>query len=168
MNVDEYLAELLLQYDYVVIPGFGALQTEYHTASIHPAQHSFEPPQKSFSFQPSFKVEDDLLVEKISNTEGQSKEEAAKRIKDFVEVIETTLHEKGAYELKGIGKFYVDIEKELKFTSHPDKNYLLSSFGLPQFVSKPVLRRENIPSYSVQPPKPEKEKKKRKFIWFRF
>ena len=155
-----------MQYDRVIIPGFGALQAEYHTASIHPAEHSFEPPQKKFSFNPSLKAEDDLLIEKISNTETQSKEEAAKRVKDFIEVIEASLREKGAYELKGIGKFYVDIEKELKFTSHPDKNYLLSSFGLPEFVSKPVLRRENIPSYSVQPPK--QDKKKRKFIWFRF
>src|SRR5204863_10006858 len=109
---------------------------------------------------------DGALIEMISRKETSSKDFATRTVRDFVEEIKNSLNEKGAYELKGIGKFYLDIEKKLRFISQPDKNYLLSSFGLPEFTSKPVLHPENIPAYTRRPLK--QERKKRKFIWFRF
>lgn len=165
MKVTESIAELLLQYDYVIIPLLGTITSEEKAATIHPVQYSFLPPQKIFVFDPSHMAGDDLLVEMISKKEMITKEEATKGLLEFTEEVRTSLKEKGAFELNGIGKFYFDIEKKLQFTSRPDKNYLLSSFGLPEFISKPVLHPENIPAH---PPPPKLEKKKRRFIWFRF
>lgn len=166
MNVAECVSELLLHHDYVIIPGFGTITAEIKAASIHPAQHSFQPPVKDFSFNPASAEDDGLLIEAISKKETCSRDFATRTVRGFIEEIKTSLKEKGAYELKGVGKFYLDIEKKLRFMSQPDKNYLISSYGLPEFISKPVLRPENIPTYSSQPLK--QVKKKRKFIWFRF
>jgi len=166
MNVSKFIAELLMHHDCLIIPGFGVITGEEKSAGIHPVQHSFQPPEKFFSFNAATTGGDNLLVELISKKEVCSKEFATKTVRGFVEEIKNSLKEKGAYELKGIGKFYLDIEKKLRFISQPDKNYLLSSFGLPEFISKPVLHPENIPAYSPRPLK--QERKKRKFIWFRF
>lgn len=166
MKVTESIAELLLKHDYVIIPRFGIITGEEKGTTIHPVQYSFIPPQKFFSFIPSPTAGDNLVVETLSKMEMVTKEEATKGLFDFTEEVKASLQEKGAFELNGIGKFYFDIEKKLQFTSRPDKNYLLSSFGLPEFISKPVLHPENIPAHPPPPPRPER--KKRRFIWFRF
>jgi nucleoid DNA-binding protein len=166
MQVGEYIAELLLNNEQVIIPGFGAITSGYQPAAIHPVQHSFQPPAKKFSFNPSITGSDRVLEKIILERENLTEEAVNTWIAGFTDEINSSLKEKGSYSLKGIGKFYYDVEKKLQFTSHPDKNYLLPSFGLPDFISKPVLHPENIPSYSSAPKK--EEKKKRRLIWFRF
>src|SRR6266446_2523517 len=117
MKVSKYIAELLLQHDCVIISGFGAISAEEKTSAIHPAQHSFKPPEKKFSFNAAITKGDDLLVETISKKETCSREFTTRTVREFIEEIKTSLKEKGAYELKGIGKFYLDIEKKLQFMS---------------------------------------------------
>jgi len=166
MEISGCITELLLQNDSVTIEGFGTLIAGYGSASVHPVQHMFQPPKKVLSFDASLKTGDKNLVNAISKMNDVSESESIQSLRHFVDEIERVLKEKGAYELPGIGKFYFDIEKQLKFSSHPEKNLLLSSYGLHEFISMAVVHPENIPSYSVAPPKPEK--KKRRFIWFRF
>ncbi|MEO5673383.1 MAG: hypothetical protein ABIQ74_01935 [Chitinophagales bacterium] len=165
MQVGEYIAELLLTSDHVIIPGFGTITSGYQPASIHPVQHSFQPPAKKFSFNPAITRSDRVLEKFILERDNLTEDAVNTLIAGFMDEINSSLKEKGSYALKGIGKFYFDVEKKLQFTSYPDKNYLLSSFGLPEFISKPVLHPENMASYSSAP---KKEKKKRRFIWFRF
>ncbi len=166
MNVPEYLCKLLLRNDKVVIPGFGALVAAYAPASIHPTQHLFQPPHKSLSFDKDVAAQDDLLIFYISNFENISFEAAKKKVSDFVTDIERDLVQKGSYLAPGIGKFYFDIEKQQQFLADNTNNFLLSSYGLNDFISAPVLRPENISGYAQKSVAPGK--KKRRFIWFRF
>jgi nucleoid DNA-binding protein len=166
MEISDCISELLIHSDSVVIPTFGILKSQEVSAAIHPGENSFRPPNKKISFEAVAAEEDDVLAKCVEQKFRTSQEESIEALKIFVKEINDALHATGAYELKGIGKFYYDIEKHLQFTATPSKNFLLSSFGLPEFVSKPILRPENIPTYSVIKQAPEK--KKRKFIWFRF
>ncbi len=166
MKISECIGKLLQHYELVVIPGFGILHTEEVSATIHPVEHSFRPPHKKFSFEPATAKDDRMLTNSFAELNRITHEQAIEELKKLLDEIKNSLHDKGAYELEGIGKFYYDIERHLQFASHPEKNFLLSSHGLPEFAMKPILRPENIPTYSTAKSTPEK--KKRKFIWFRF
>ncbi|MGB3075930.1 MAG: hypothetical protein WBB36_11445 [Chitinophagales bacterium] len=166
MEVTDYICKLLLYKDCVVIPGFGTLETAYAPATVHPTQHLFQPPHKSLSFSKNVAAQDELLIQYISSEESCNYESAKEKVKQYVMIIEHELLTKGSYLAKGIGKFYFDIEKQQQFLADNTNNYLLSSYGLSDFISPPVLRPENIPGYAKSPLKGEK--KKRKFIWFRF
>ena len=150
----------------VTISGLGSLKTEESSATIHPGENSFLPPNKKIVFESSAESGDEFLANTLQKKNGINREEARQAIMNFVKEIKSGLQNKGAYELEGIGKFYYDIERHLQFAPFPGKNFLRSSFGLQEFISKPILRPENISGYSVH--KPVIEKKKRKFIWFRF
>jgi nucleoid DNA-binding protein len=167
MEIAECIAELLLKGDKVTISGLGVLKTEWASATIHPVENSFLPPNKKVIFESAAIADDEILAKSLEKENGIRREEALAAIKNFVSEIKNSLQEKGAYEVRGVGKFYYNIEKHLQFAPLADMNFLLSSFGLQEFVSKPILRPENISGYSVNKPVIEK-KKKRKFIWFRF
>lgn len=166
MEVEKHICKLLLWRDEVVIPGFGILKTVYAPATIHPAQHLFQPPHKLLDFQKADCEDDGVLVQFISREEKISAEMAAGEIQHFVAGAESHLKKSGSYLMQGIGKFYFDIEKQLRFLADNTHNFLLTSYGLNDFISQPVLRPENIPGYAA--PQPKQDKKKRKFIWFRF
>ncbi len=166
MEVTDHICKLLAFQDRVVIPGFGSLEAAYAPATIHPTQHLFQPPHKSISFIKDTAVQDDYLVQFISHEEGISYQMAAGKVNQFVLKAEEELLKKGSYLAPGIGKFYFDIEKQQQFLPDTTNNFLLSSYGLSDFISRPVLRPENIAGYAN--PQPKAEKKKKKFIWFRF
>ncbi len=166
MLIPECIAELLMTRESVVLPGFGTLRSEEVSASIHPGENSFHPPAKRIYFDHSLTSDDQAIQEWLEKNKGLSAMQADTELKNFLRELMSALKDKGAYEVEGIGKFYYDIERRLQFHPQAGRNFLMDAYGLPEFVSKPVLRPENIPAYSVQ--KPVEEKKKRKFIWFRF
>lgn len=166
MEVAQYICRLMQWHDTIEIPGFGLLQASYAPATIHPTQHLFQPPHKSLSFSKSVAAQGSLLIQFVSEKEGIPLSAAAEKVQQFVMKIEHELLVKGSYLVEGIGKFYFDIEKQLQFLADNTNNFLLSSYGLNDFISPPVLRPENIPGYATQ--QPRQDKKKRRFIWFRF
>lgn len=166
MEVPDYLCKLLLQHDKVVIPGFGIIETAYAPATIHPTQHLFHPPHKSLSFTRNIAAQDELIAALMAITENIAIDAAKTKIQEFVLKVEDDLLKKGSCYVKGIGKFYFDVEHHLQFLADNTNNFLLSSYGLGDFISPPVLRPEKIADYAAQPR--NKEKKKRKLIWFRF
>jgi nucleoid DNA-binding protein len=165
MLMAECIAALLMEQDAVVLPGFGSFRTEVVSAMIHPGENSFHPPSKKVYFDHSVTAEDHSIEKWLTEHGGLSAAEAGEVLRNFLRELMSSLKDKGGYELDGIGRFYYDIERQLQFSPQPGRNFLIDSFGLPEFVSSPVLRRENITAYSAQ--KPAEEKKKRRFIWFR-
>jgi nucleoid DNA-binding protein len=166
MMVEKHICKILRYGNDVVIPSFGILKATYAPASIHLTQHLFSPPYKSLSFHKDSKINDAKLILSIVSEEHISEDTARKMIENLVKDIHESLINKGNYLMEEIGKFYLDVEKQLRFTAGQKENFLLSSYGLNDFVSPPILRPKNIPTNS--PTTSLKEKKKRRFIWFRF
>jgi nucleoid DNA-binding protein len=164
--VEEYICKMLKYENEIVIPAFGIIKGTYASATIHPTQHLFIPPHKSLSFHHDIKANNTRLISFISSEEHISEDKAAEMIDYFVKDIHESLNAHGHYLMKGIGKIFLDIEKQLRFTADPTENLLLSSYGLHDFVSNPILRPKNSQVNSSM--KSDKEKKKRRFIWFRF
>lgn len=164
--VEKHICKILRYGNDVVIPFFGILKATYAPASIHLTQHLFSPPYKSLFFHYDSKINDTRLILSIASEEHLSENTAREMIENLVKDIHESLINKGNYLMEEIGKFYLDVEKQLRFTAGQKENFLLSSYGLDDFVSPPILRPKNIPANS--PKTFLKEKKKRRFIWFRF
>ena len=163
-KMDSEIAALLFENDSVNLPGFGCFSAMYSPADIHPAQHLFKPPFKQIVFSIEENPRDISLLRKIVDSQNTTEQNAAQQIKLYVEEIKSSLATSGNFVVEGIGKLYLDIEKNLLFTADDSTNYLLSSYGLDHFISQPILRKENILP-SVGDAKTQPEKKKMKKVW---
>lgn len=172
MEVLDYIKKLLYRCDCVVIPGFGGIIASYNSADIHPVTHRFAPPSKKLAFNELLSKNDGLLQNEIARGAGISYEEAGDKIKEYIRLLNEEIGRNNFVELKDVGKFYRNPEKKLEFQPDNKVNYLEESFGLPEFVYKPIERNNimsNIPphqrprgtvrSKSQRPPVKRKEGK---------
>ena len=164
MDVADTIRELLYFHDAVTVPGFGTFLTEYQPAHIHPVQHVFQPPSKRILFNRNLQANDGLLANALAESENSSTESALQRIRLFVKNIEAGLMNKEGFEIKFIGKFQYDIEKNLQFVPDHASNFLTSSIGLVDFVSPPIIRREE--TAAQEPETKIVEVKKRRWIFW--
>jgi hypothetical protein len=140
MNIEQHISRLLLNYDCVIIPGFGGFVGNYQGASVHPTMHLFMPPTKSIVFNQNLKSNDGLLANELATTEGLNYNEAIKMIEKFVQSAEKTLNEGKKISLEKVGNLFYDIEKNLQFEADNSTNYLMDSFGLATVQSFPIKR----------------------------
>ena len=80
MKLEQYISELLYQYDCVVVPGLGGFVANYKSATIQPIQNTFSPPSKSISFNKNLNANDGLLANLIAQKEGVIFDVAIKKI----------------------------------------------------------------------------------------
>ena len=169
MKITDHIARLLYQNDCVIIPGLGGFVTNYRSAKVHPINHTFYPPSKSILFNSKLTNDDGLLVHNISVSEDISYSEAKSAVDHFVQDCFSILSSEGKLSFENIGVVRKDIEGNLLFDPDASINYLEESFGLPIFVSPPILResmhRRLEKKFIDRKPVPERDKKNRKVYW---
>lgn len=149
MKTDLYISQLLYRYQCVTVPGFGAFLTEIQSAQLQEGLHSFYPPKKMISFNSYLKNNDGLLANHMAQSEKISYDAAVSIIENQVLYWKSKLHEFGTINLKNIGDFSLNAEKNLVFTPSDSVNYLTDSFGLTSYVS-PAIKREVLQQIEVQ------------------
>ena len=140
MNLEQHISRLLLNYDCVIIPGFGGFVGNYQGASVHPTMHLFMPPTKRIVFNRNLKSNDGLLANEIVAADGLNYNEALLMIDKYVQASEKTLNEGKKLTLDKVGNLFYDIEKNLQFEADSSMNYLMESYGLASVQSFPVKR----------------------------
>jgi hypothetical protein len=145
MDFYKYIAELLYDHDCVVVPGLGGFVTNYSPAKIHPVLHTFSPPRKAILFNARLRSNDGVLAHYIAEKEKISYDQALFNIKQFAENILGLIEKKRNAEIVKVGVLFQDAEGILQFEPSKEVNYLLSSFGLTEFVS-PAIQRRVFPS----------------------
>ncbi|MEI6816065.1 MAG: SPOR domain-containing protein [Bacteroidota bacterium] len=143
MNIDKHIATLLMEFDCVIIPGFGGFVGNYQSASVHPTMHLFQPPSKHLVFNRNLKSNDGLLANELVNDGIGSYHEALQTIDSYIKDAERTLQDGKKLVIEKVGSLYFDIEKNLQFEADTTVNYLLDSYGLTNVQSFPI-RRETI------------------------
>lgn len=143
MKVLEYISELLLHHDCVIVPGFGGFIATHVPAHIHPVVHNFTPPAKEILFNSALKHNDGLLATYIAQKEHISFDESLAVINKFVEVSLQQLKDKGKMDILHVGTIILDSNNYYKFRQDTEQNLLLSSYGLSNFIS-PAIQREGI------------------------
>lgn len=139
-NIELYISELVNNHDCVIIPGLGAFIAQPTSADIHPITHKFTAPGRTLGFNAQIKVNDGLLASEISVRQGVSFQEANTFIEEFVKKIATSLSLYKHYTFTGIGRFFYNLEGKLEFEPDYLVNFSSDSFGLTDFVFKPIDR----------------------------
>jgi cell division septation protein DedD len=140
MKIARYIADLLFEYECVVIPGLGGFITRNHPASINPVKNQFKPPWKEIVFNPHLRTNDGLLLNHIALSERLTYQEAKNRIDRFVLKCLNEMQKGRRISFKSIGSLYMNEQQVLMFDADESQNYLASSFGLGTFVSHPIAR----------------------------
>jgi len=140
MQLATYINDLLYRYECVIIPGFGALLTQYHSAKINSKSHTFYPPRKTVSFNRQLQTNDGLLANYVASVENCSYESALQKIRNFTGKLSLQLSEKELVLLKNIGEFHLNEENSVQFTPSSKQNFNTAVFGMTSFVSPKVAR----------------------------
>lgn len=140
MQLATYINDLLYRYECVIIPGFGALLTQYHSAKIDANSHTFHPPGKTLSFNRQLQTNDGLLANYVASVEKCSYETSLQKIRNFTGKLSLQLSEKKVVSLKNIGDFHLNEENSVQFIPSSKQNFSAASFGMTSFVSPKVNR----------------------------
>jgi hypothetical protein len=141
MNHEKYIAELLFEYDCVIIPGFGGFIGNYTPARIQESYHTFFPPFKSLLFNPNLKQNDGLLAVRISQGEKISYTDAILSIGSLVSGWYKQLNDSLAVEIDQVGRLYRDKEGNFQFEQNKEINFLPESYSLSSVISPAVIRQ---------------------------
>jgi nucleoid DNA-binding protein len=155
LEITDGIQQLLYGHNTVIVPGFGVFKSSYRAAGIHPTQHVFAPPHKAIIFEKK-DTDDGLLTHYISEKDDMPPATIVKKISVFVSELNRELDKKGEVTINGIGSFKYDIEKQLHFIQNETVNFLTSSYGLDQFISHSILRRNEQPGTSLSLKKKKK------------
>ena len=140
MKVAKYIADLLFEYECVVIPGLGGFITKNIPAKILPIQNHFTPPSKEIVFNAHLITNDGLLVNHLARQEKLTYIEAREAVERFVKKCLIELKNGKQIRFRKVGALFMDKEKNIQFEPDKTQNYFADSFGLKSFVSPEIKR----------------------------
>lgn len=144
MPLDREIRELLYRHDCVIVPRFGGFLTHYRPARLDEARRMIHPPGKDLSFNRHLVRNDGLLADHLARHEGLTFELASERMDDVVAGWARHLAQHGRLELKDIGTFYHDVEKNLQFEPDKRSNFLREAYGLKPVAAVPIEKERPV------------------------
>ncbi|MCE6992173.1 SPOR domain-containing protein [Dyadobacter sp. CY323] len=127
--VETVIRKLVGEYEFVIIPGFGALLSHQIHASYDSNSGFFSPPVKKLAFNEYLKLDDGLLANYISRHENLSHLEAVEYVKKYTESLRNELEAEGRAGISGIGEFNKNVEGKLVFEPNNDKCFKDDWYG---------------------------------------
>ncbi|NNM22365.1 MAG: HU-CCDC81 and SPOR domain-containing protein [Flavobacteriaceae bacterium] len=168
MHLATYIKDLLYRYECVIIPGFGAFLTQYRSASIDDASHTFYPPTKTLSFNRQLQTNDGILANYVASVEQCSYELALQKIRNFTGKLSLELSEGKRITLRNVGDFFLNEENMVQFVPSEVENFNPASFGLSTFVSPAISRVQESEIVQTNTVELHKEKKKIAYPFMRY
>lgn len=140
MEISNYIKELLLLNDCVIIPEFGGFIANYKPATI--SNTKFSPPSKEIAFNNKLTTNDGLLINFISEREAISYFEAKQKLETFVEESLMNLERNRNLNFDGIGYLHYDSHENLVYEPQITNNLLAESYGLQTFSFEKLYQRQ--------------------------
>jgi len=140
VEINQYIKELLLLNDCVIIPEFGGFVANYKPASIE--NNQFFPPTKEIAFNNKLISNDGLLVNYIADSEGINYFEAKQKLENFVEETQLNLERNRNVYFEGVGYLHYDSHENLQFEPQLKQNLLVESYGLQNFTYEKLYQRQ--------------------------
>lgn len=138
--ISQYIYDLLLDNDYVAVPGLGGFVCQYQPAAIDRHRSLIAPPARTIAFNKALNQNDGLLIQHVVLKDIVSYKDAEEKVRDFVAQCNQQLHQIGSIQFPGIGRLYMDELKNIQFTPSHESLPLDDSFGLANIVFVPVSR----------------------------
>jgi nucleoid DNA-binding protein len=140
VEINQYIKELLLLNDCVIIPEFGGFVANYKPATIE--NNQFFPPTKEIAFNNKLISNDGLLITYISDSEGINYFEAKQKLENFVEETQLNLERNRNVYFDGVGYLHYDSHENLQFEPQLKQNLLVESYGLQNFSYEKLYQRQ--------------------------
>ena len=140
MEINQYIKDLLLLNDCVIIPEFGGFVANYKPATIE--NNQFFPPTKDVAFNNKLISNDGLLINFISESEGINYFSAKQKLESFVEETLLNLERNRNVYFEGIGYLHYDSRENLLFEPQVKQNLLVESYGLQNFTYEKLYQRQ--------------------------
>jgi len=137
-SFDEILAQLIINYDCVIIPNFGGFVTKASPSKIDYEKGIMTPPSKQVLFNVQLLNNDGLLNTEISTVNSISFAEAKKQIECKVAEYHSILKEGKKISIQKIGTFQRNQEGIIVFEQDRFFNFLIASYGLNNVQFIPV------------------------------
>lgn len=156
MNIAQYINELLIDNDCVIVPSLGGFVANIQSAMVSGNAHvSFVPPSKQLLFNVKLNHNDGLLVSHVSSKNQISYKQAEDLIMDFSHGIKKQLHSTGTFTFEGIGVLLLNSHNAIEFES-TEASILADSFGLSSFMFPQLnygIRAKQHVSFKTSSPK---------------
>jgi len=147
VEISQYIKELLLLNDCVIIPEFGGFVANYKPATIE--NNQFFPPTKEIAFNNKLISNDGLLINYISEVEGIDYFNAKQKLDSFVEETMLNLERNRNVYFEGVGYLHYDSRENLQFEPQVKQNLLVESYGLQNFSYEKLYQRQ-IPKPAIK------------------
>jgi len=135
MNISNYIHDLLVENECVIIPELGGFVANHNPASITgDNQVHFSPPAMQIVFNAKLDHNDGFLAEYIAEQNGITYTQGREHIADFVRQVNKDLQIYNKATIEHIGVLTINTDKVLMFETGVEENLLTDSFGLPDFV----------------------------------
>ncbi|MCF2497784.1 HU domain-containing protein [Dyadobacter chenhuakuii] len=139
--VETVIRKLVGEYEFVIIPGFGALLSHQIPAAYDSMSQTFSPPAKKLAFNEFLKLDDGLLANYISRHESLSHLEAVEYVKGYTDELRHNLEQHGRAQIMGIGDFSKNIEGKLVFEPNTEKYFKDEWYGFEKIRAKQVDKK---------------------------
>jgi len=137
-----YISELLYRYECVIVPDFGGFIVNNKSATIDSVNHILSPPFKQITYNSHLKNNDGLLANYIASVDKISYECALNYIRFEIEEWHKKLKNTDI-DVEGVGSFSL-VNNKLHFEPQKTINYLTSSYGLSNVLSKKIKREGRV------------------------
>ncbi len=124
----------------MIIPDFGGLVSNPHSATFNKLSQHFSPPYKALGFNTRLKNSDGLLAHEVSIKDNVDYNEASKDIQAFVNKLKDDLSTSNQFVLEEIGTFYNDVNGNLRFKQNTKLPLDTNFFGLESIRSLPIKK----------------------------
>jgi nucleoid DNA-binding protein/cell division septation protein DedD len=139
--VETVIRKLVTDYEFVILPGFGALLSHQAPAFYNAETGMFSPPDKRLAFNEFLKLDDGLLANYISRHEQITHAEAVAYVKSYTDKLRLSLQSSEHAVIEGIGKFSMNVEGKLVFEPNTDKYFRDEWYGFRSTSAKMVDRK---------------------------
>jgi len=120
VEIGNYIKQLLLEHQRVILPGFGNLVLEESGLGLSETGDKISPPGLTIKFDASFSKDDEKLTSRFAEGAVITKEEAKQQVLEFIDRIRFTLDKGETFRIKGLGLFYRDDDQKVCFDVDTD------------------------------------------------
>jgi cell division septation protein DedD len=139
ITVANDIKDILFERNAVIVPGFGALTSEYKSANVDGVTGKMTPPALDIQFNSNQTTDDGILVDFLKSKYGATTAEVQEAISHFNKTAYDAFEKHEILPVPEVGRFYKDFTEGIRFL--PEKtNFNIDSFGLPTLQYYPVSR----------------------------
>lgn len=168
--ITQYIYDLLLDNDYVVVPGLGGFVCQYQSSILDRQRAQIQAPARTIAFNKALQQNDGLLVQHIVLKDQLNYKDAEDKVRQYVAQCNQQLHQIGSIQFPKIGRLYMDELKNIQFTPTFELLPFDDTFGFNpihlQAISRTVEEKTEVLEGILETPVIEIDRKQKRWPYW--